>query len=201
MRLLALDEFQHFVDVRRASIGIDGVGTEDNPTSGILLRRGARGTFNNFVINRWRGSGVLLNDTNTQAQATNGLIKMNGLILWNSRLDPALGGPSGDGQTLANNITAGASPFGCADLYARVSQRHAGGRRAEYRDCKSADGAQVRVQRSRFPWHVQQPDLPHRLGAPPDDGFFDQTARFAGGIGDVDWTLEWARVLVETDIN
>jgi len=35
---------------------------------------------------------------------------------------------------------------------------------------------------------------------PPDDGFFDQTAKFVGGIGDVDWTEDWTSFLVETDI-
>jgi hypothetical protein len=36
--------------------------------------------------------------------------------------------------------------------------------------------------------------------APPDDGFFDQSARFIGGIGEVDWTEEWTNFLVESDI-
>jgi len=35
---------------------------------------------------------------------------------------------------------------------------------------------------------------------PPDDGFFDQSARFIGGIGDENWTEEWTNWLVETDI-
>jgi hypothetical protein len=35
---------------------------------------------------------------------------------------------------------------------------------------------------------------------PPDDGFFDQTARFIGGMGDEDWTQEWTSFLVESDI-
>jgi hypothetical protein len=34
----------------------------------------------------------------------------------------------------------------------------------------------------------------------PDDGFFDQTARFLGGIGSYDWTEGWTNWLVETDI-
>ena len=36
--------------------------------------------------------------------------------------------------------------------------------------------------------------------APPDDGFFDQSATFIGGIGDVDWTEEWTNWLLEADI-
>jgi hypothetical protein len=35
---------------------------------------------------------------------------------------------------------------------------------------------------------------------PPDDGFFDQSARFLGGIGDEDWTEEWTFWVIETDI-
>jgi hypothetical protein len=36
--------------------------------------------------------------------------------------------------------------------------------------------------------------------APPDDGFFDQSARFIGGIGDENWMEEWTSFLIETDI-
>lgn len=35
---------------------------------------------------------------------------------------------------------------------------------------------------------------------PPDDGFFDQSARFLGGMGDEDWTEEWTFWVIETDI-
>ena len=42
----------------------------------------------------------------------------------------------------------------------------------------------------------------NRVGwvAPPDDGFFDQSARFIGGIGDEDWTEEWTCWLNDPDI-
>jgi hypothetical protein len=35
---------------------------------------------------------------------------------------------------------------------------------------------------------------------PPDDGFFDQSAHFVGGMGDDDWTEEWTSFLMEADI-
>ena len=35
---------------------------------------------------------------------------------------------------------------------------------------------------------------------PPDDGFFDQSAQFVGGMGDYDWTEEWTCYLVDADI-
>ena len=36
--------------------------------------------------------------------------------------------------------------------------------------------------------------------APPDDGFFDQTARFSGGFGAIDWTEEWTTFIQEQDM-
>jgi hypothetical protein len=42
-----------------------------------------------------------------------------------------------------------------------------------------------------------------RIGwvAPPDDGFFDQTAQFIGAIGpDDNWLDEWTSFLVEQDV-
>jgi hypothetical protein len=53
------------------------------------------------------------------------------------------------------------------------------------------------------------PDFSSRFSSPvfragavqrPDDGFFDQSARFLGGMGDVDWTEEWTSFLVDSDI-
>ena len=59
------------------------------------------------------------------------------------------------------------------------------------------------------PFEYSDPDFAGLFGsplfragwvAPPDDGFFDQTAKFIGGIGDEDWTEEWTSFLVDTDI-
>jgi hypothetical protein len=35
---------------------------------------------------------------------------------------------------------------------------------------------------------------------PPDDGFFDQSAGFIGGMGDYNWMEEWTNFLVDADI-
>jgi len=59
------------------------------------------------------------------------------------------------------------------------------------------------------PFEYSDPDFSGLFGsplfragwvAPPDDGFFDQSATFIGGIGDVDWTEEWTNWLLESDI-
>ena len=67
----------------------------------------------------------------------------------------------------------------------------------------SGAGKNFLVQNPLFarPFEYSDPDFRgkfstpiFRLGwvAPPDDGFFDQSAKFIGGIGDEDWTEEWA---------
>ena len=59
------------------------------------------------------------------------------------------------------------------------------------------------------PFEFSDPDFRGRFGSPifragavqpPDDGFFDQSAVFLGGIGNEDWTEEWTNWLVESDI-
>lgn len=177
-------------------LGIDAIGTEDNPTNGIHLRRGARGTFNNFVITRWRGPGVLLNDANTQAQATAGNIKMNGILLWNTKLDPSLGGTA---STLAGNITATNPSAAQTFTLGFLNGTPVGG----------AQNILVADPRLTRPFEYADPDFTGQFGSPifrtgwvqpPDDGFFDQTARFIGAIGSHDWTAEWTSFLIETDL-
>jgi hypothetical protein len=182
-------------------IGIDGLGTEDNPTNAVHLRRGARGTFNNFAILRWRGPGVLINDAKTQAQVTGGNVKMNGLLVWNARQDPSLGGPSGAGQTLAQNIASNTSPSAAQNFtLGFLNGTPIGG----------AQNVAVANPMLYRPFEYSDPDFSGMFGSPlfrvgwvqpPDDGFFDQSARFIGGMGQEDWTEEWTMFLVEGDIN
>ncbi|HEX8026897.1 MAG TPA: hypothetical protein VF491_00470, partial [Vicinamibacterales bacterium] len=177
-------------------LGIDSPPTEDGPKNGIHLRRGTRGSFNNFLITRWRGPGVLLNDANTQAQATAGNLKMNGILLWNTKLDPSLGGSA---PTLAGNITA-ANPSAAQNFtLSFLNGTPAGGAQ----NILVADPSLTR------PFEYGDPDFTGTFGSPifrtgwvqpPDDGFFDQTARFIGAIGSYDWTAEWTSFLIEADI-
>ncbi len=59
------------------------------------------------------------------------------------------------------------------------------------------------------PFQFSDPDFTAMFGspvfragfvAPPDDGFFDQSANFAGGIGDDNWIEEWTSFLQDIDI-
>lgn len=180
-------------------IGIDSTGAEDNPTNAIHLRRGARATINNALILRWRGPAVLLNDANTQAQATGGNIRMDGVLVWNARLDPSLGGPSGAGQTLQQNIANNTNPSSAQNFTLNFLTGNPAG-------ALNIAVANPTLQR---PFEYSDPDFTAAFGSPvfrtgwvqpPDDGFYDQSARFIGAFGDVDWTEEWTMWLVETDI-
>ena len=179
-------------------IGIDATGTEDNPTNAIHLRRGARAKINNSLILRWRGPAILLNDANTQAQATGGNIRMNGILVWNARIDPSLGGPSGANQTLQQNI-ANNSPSAAQTFTLNYLNGSPAG----------AVNTLVRNPMLHRPFEYSDPDFTAMFGSPvfrtgwvqpPDDGFYDQSARFIGAFGDVEWTEEWTMWLVESDI-
>jgi hypothetical protein len=172
-------------------IGSGVQGFDENTPPGIYLRRGTRGSFNNFVVTRFIGSGVFLNEAATQAQATAGNLTMNGILLWNNNIAGTNTGPTVEGNT-QNNAA------GLATL-AFLNGAPAGGAQ----NLLAADPLLTR------PFEYSDPDFAGLFGSPifragwvqpPDDGFFDQSARFIGGIGDDDWTQEWTNFLVETDI-
>lgn len=164
--------------------GVDG-WDEGNP-SGLHLRRGTRGSFNNVVVTRFFGNGLKLDDSETVLQATNGDLKVNGLMLWHNNI----GGTPAD--TIAGNVPD-------ADSAAFLNGTPAGGAV----NVSAADPLLTR------PFEYGDPDFTGMFASPmlrvgavqmPDDGFFDQTANYLGAFGDVDWTKEWTSFLVEDQI-
>lgn len=169
-------------------IGSGQPGFDESNAPGIYLRRGARGTFNNMVISNFYSGAISIDDAATQAQADAGNLKMNGVLIWKNNI----GGTPSD--TLTGQI---------ANTY---TQRFAQGQVGN-----PAYGQNFIVTDPMFarPFEWSDPDWSGLFGsplfragwvAPPDDGFFDQSARFVGGIGDEDWTREWTSWLQESDI-
>jgi len=168
-------------------IGSGAVGFDEGNSPGLFLRRGARGSFHNMVVTNFFSAGVDLNDAATQTQADNGFIKWNGLMLWGNGL----------GTSAANTPEAQASN---AFTQAFVKGERGAG------NAKNVVAENPMLFR---PFEFSDPDFSGRFGspifrtgfvAPPDDGFFDQTTKFIGGIGDEDWTEEWTSWLVDADI-
>ena len=123
---------------------------------------------------------------------------MDGVICWKTNL-----GGIAPADTLAGNIAtanaAGPIPSGVYSLsYAQGEKGNGAGK-----NFVVADPTLAR------PFEYSDPDFKSLFGSPvfraswvqpPDDGFFDQTATFSGGIGDEDWTEEWTSFLVDSDI-
>jgi hypothetical protein len=171
-------------------IGSGQPGYDESNAPGIYVRRGSRGSFNNLVVTNFYSGAMDIADANTQAQADAGKLTMNGILIWNNNI-------GGQGA----NTLAGQIPAAYAQAYAQ-GQKGANGRPAG-KNFVVADPMLTR------PFEYSDPDFSGMFGsplfragfvAPPDDGFFDQTARFIGGIGDVNWTEGWTSFLVETDI-
>jgi len=167
-------------------IGSGQPGFDEANAPGIFLRRGARGSFNNMVVTNFFSSGAEVTDANTQAQMDAGNLTMNGILLWHNNIG-ATGDATLDGQ-IANAATLA----------------FAKGTRGSGKNFLVTDPALIR------PFEYSDPDWRGMFGSPlfragwvspPDDGFFDQSATFVGGIGDEDWTEEWTSFLVESDIS
>jgi hypothetical protein len=168
-------------------IGSGVPGFDEAASPGMFLRRATRGSFNNLAFLNFYSPCIDISDANTQAQADQGNITMNGILCWNDNI-----GAHG-ANTLAGQIPAG------YDLqYAQGANANGAGKNFVVADPMLTN-----------PSEFSDPDFMGLAGsalfrtgwvAPPDDGFFDQTATFIGGIGDVNWTEEWTNFLNDPDI-
>jgi hypothetical protein len=173
-------------------IGSGNPGFDEANAPGLFIRRGSRGSFNNLVFSNFYSPCMEITDASTQAQADQGNVQMNGIMCWKNNI----GGSGAD--TLAGNIPTGTAAGAYSNAFAQGQKGNSAGKN-------------FWVQNPLFarPFEFSDPDWSglfasplFRIGAvqPPDDGFFDQTAKFIGGIGDEDWTEEWTSWLAETDI-
>ncbi len=169
---------------------------EPSNSSGIFLRRGLNGTFNNMVVTNFYSPCVDIADTATQAQADAGKVVLNGLLCWKNNL-----GSTSVGDTLAGNITVTPASTAVQSAYT-----------LDYLNGNKGNGAAKNIvvgdPMLTRPFEYSDPDFAGMFGsqifrtgwvAPPDDGFFEQV-NFVGGIGDVDWTKEWTSFLQDVDI-
>lgn len=165
-------------------IGSGQPGFDEADSPGIFLRRGARATVNNAVVVDFFSAGVSLADANTQAQATAGNVKMDGILLWDNNK-----GANG-ANTLAGQIVNAPTL-----QYAQSN--------ANARNFVVANPQMLRIREYSDPnFHAMFGSPIFRAGwvSAPDDGFFDQDVTFTGGMGDEDWTEEWTSFLLEVDL-
>jgi hypothetical protein len=164
-------------------VGSASPGFDEASSPGIFLRRGSAGTFNNMIVTNFYSSGLELNDANTQAQADEKALTMNGILLW----------ANGTGTQAANTVTAQTSTN---------TVPYATGQRGEFKSVAAADPLLFRP----FDW--SDPDFRPLPGSaafgvrwivPPDDGFFD-SVDFIGGIGDENWIEEWTSFIQDSDM-
>ena len=172
-------------------VGSGQPGFDEADAPGVFLRRGSRGSFNNLVVTNFYSAGVSVSDASTQAQADAGNVSMNGILLWKNNI----GGTGAD--TLAGQITNAYTLQFAQGAKGTVAGKPAG------QNFSVADPLLNRIFEYSDPDFGTAFSSPvFRAGwvAPPDDGFFDQSAKFVGGMGDDDWTQEWTSFLVDADI-
>jgi hypothetical protein len=182
-----------FFNISYFGIGTPASQSDEANAAGIFLRRGSRGSFNNLLVSNFNGPCLDLNDATTQAQADAGNVTMNGILCWRNNR-----GGSAQADTLVGNIPTGNASGVYSNAYAQGQKGNGAGKNFVVADPLAAR-----------PFQYSDPDFSGLFGspifrsgwvAPPDDGFFDQSAKFIGGIGDEDWTEEWTSWLVEQDV-
>jgi hypothetical protein len=155
---------------------------------GMYLRRGTRGSINNMIVTNFGYPALTLNGAQAVTELETGRLSLNGLLMWNNnRLKPEM----------PNTVEA------------QVAQNPAGSVVSNY----AADSAHNFVAADPMltrPLEYSDPDFRPMLGSPalgtrwtspPDDGFFDQWACFAGAFdADNNWLEEWTSFLRDVDI-
>ena len=173
-----------FFNVTYFGSGTPGFDEANSP--GLFLRRAARGSFNNLVFSNFYSPCIDISDANTQAQADLSNVTMNGILCWNNNIG-SKGANTLDGQLAGYNLLFAQGQKGDSAGKNFVVENPATLRPLQYSD-------------PNFKSLFNSPIFRAGWVQPPDDGFFDQTARFLGGMGNIDWTEEWTSFLVETDI-
>jgi len=168
-----------------SSPGAKGFDESDSPC--LYYRRGAGGSTNNVICYNWttRTLGGANFDTVTPLFST-GAFSMNGVVAFGNGANASPAVP----DTLNDQIVEALRPL-------------ASGGQAQSGNFMFADPKLAR------PLERSDPDFRPLSGsaafgpqftAPPDDGFFDQWATWAGAFGAVDWTEEWTTFIQEQDM-
>jgi hypothetical protein len=168
-----------------ASAGSKGFDETDSPC--LFYRRGAGTTTNNVICYNWttRTVGGANFDTITPLFSS-GDFALNGLLAFGNGRDAT----PARGDTLAEQFVGDVRPL------ATGGQEQSG-------NVLFADPQMVRpLERNDpdFRLLATSPGLGAQFIAPPDDGFLDQWATWAGGMGEVNWTEEWTTFLQEQDL-
>ena len=174
---------------------VETTGFDENDSSAIYLRRGAGGVYNNMLLFNWIVNGVSIRNnsgsTATTDSISRGDLSMNGILMWDN----------GKASSRANTTDGQAADFGTTSN--SVARSLLNGTIGNGRNILTMDPL------IRRPLYRSDPDFLPRAGSPifranwvqpPDDGFFDQWARWSGAFGDVDWTEEWTIFAQETDL-
>jgi len=138
--------------------------TTEGPESddGMLVREGTAGTFRNFIVTGFKETGLNIDQDATTAQAQSGALSFDNAIFFNN----------------SPNFSPDVTPF--------ITNKT-----IEVIDPMLVD-----------PFNLWAPDFRPALGspaldarrvvAPPDDGFFDTSVDFLGGVNPLnDWTRGW----------
>jgi hypothetical protein len=171
-------------------------GFDEADSAAIYLRRGSGGAYNNLLLFNWIVNGISIREnsgsTAAQESISRGDLSMNGILMWDN----------GKASGRTNDVAGQAANFGTSNNN-QLARDLLSGTLGNGQNILIADPM------LRRPLYRSDPDFLPRAGSPvfrvnwvqpPDDGFFDQWARWNGGFGNVDWTEEWTIWPQEADL-
>jgi hypothetical protein len=170
-------------------------GFDEADSSALYLRRGAGGAYNNMILYNWIVNGISIREnsgsTASRDSVTRGDLAMNGILMFDN----------GKASGRTNDISGQAADFTTTSN--QLARDLLNGTLGNGRNVLVADPMIRRALYRSDPDFLPRPGSPifrANWVQPPDDGFFDQWARWSGAFGDVDWTEEWVIWPVEPDL-
>jgi hypothetical protein len=170
-------------------------GFDEADSSAIYLRRGAGGAYNNLLLFNWIVNGFSLRENSGSTAGRDSINRfdttVNGMIMWDN----------GKASGRTNDVAGQAANFGSTSN--ALARDLLGGTVGNGQNVLALDPM------LRRPLYRSDPNFLPAAGSPvfranwvqpPDDGFFDQWARWNGGFGDIDWTEEWVIWAQEGDL-
>jgi hypothetical protein len=159
-------------------------GFDEADATCLYFRRGAAGLTFNTTCFHWvtRGFGGA-DFASIEPRIADASFNANGIVLWDNGFNTSPATPN----TIDGQVTAAFRPF------AQVEARQ----------------FLLTNPLMRRPLEYSDPDFRPLIGSPlwratwvqpPDDGFFDQWATWAGAFGDENWTEEWTTFHQEQDL-
>lgn len=158
----------------------------EGTSRGMVLRVGTAGHLNNLIVTNFVDWAINVNGNSSKTQWASGALSIKNSIFFANPPNLADGGA---GRAWSNVVDAPLADGGIVDNgFDEAAELQVAALANRDIDPQVTD-----IASQTMPNYKPKAGSPafSMAGTPPNDGFFDTTATFVGGVGSTDWTTGW----------